>query len=103
MLRLWNRLIRMDTNRITKQIFLYDYKIRNKNWCENIKSLFHTIDLMDEFNDKKACNMDVIRERLGELFVEKWKNNVENQLKLRTYKLFKTEFETEKYIMLNLV
>ena len=44
MLRLWNRLVGMDYNRLTKQIFLNDFnRNRNNSWCSEIKFIFNKI------------------------------------------------------------
>lgn len=43
MVRLWNRLVEMNGERLTKKIFLYDYSHCNTNsWCSEIKSVLST-------------------------------------------------------------
>ena len=46
--------------------------------------------------------MDDVQTRLKNLFVTQWKRHVTSKPKLRTYALFKTHFDTEKYITQNL-
>ena len=58
MLRLWNRLIGMDNNRLTKQIFLNDFnRNRNNSWCSEIKFIFNKIGLPAIFQNKKLCDI----------------------------------------------
>ena len=49
--RLWNRLVKMDTNGIPKKLFLYDYNFRNSNWGQNIQNFLNYIDMSEGFND----------------------------------------------------
>ena len=39
MVLLWNRLCKMPNNRVTKQLFLYDYERSRYNWSDEIKKL----------------------------------------------------------------
>ncbi len=39
MIRLWNRLINMDENKLTKRVLKWDYIIC-KNWCFEVKEIF---------------------------------------------------------------
>ncbi len=41
MIRLWNRMINMDENRLTKRVCKWDYIIC-KNWCFEVKEIFHS-------------------------------------------------------------
>ncbi len=38
-IRLWNKLIKMNPNRLTKRIFISDYNLC-KNWCKEVKLFF---------------------------------------------------------------
>ena len=102
MTRLWNRLVKMDGSRLTKKIFLYDYQTRHNNWSKNMSYWLQSIDMSEEFEELKMCNLETVKERTYKAFEEKWKLNVDSQLKLRTYKLFKTQFKTETYVTQNL-
>lgn len=102
MIRLWNRLVQMEPHRITQKIFLVDFRYKYNNWCNNVYSVLHSIDMVENFDSMIVCNLSVVRSKLQNLFEEKWKHNIHSQLKLRTYKMFKDKFETENYIMINL-
>ena len=50
MLRLWNRLVSMENNRLTKKIFLYDLNRNASNsWCSEIKVILDKIGLIANF------------------------------------------------------
>ena len=51
MIRLWNRLIKMPETRLTHKIFLWDKSILRKNWSQNIKHLFTTLQQPDAFDN----------------------------------------------------
>ena len=38
--RLWNRLVRMDTNRLTKNIFLWDKRVCKRNRSSELETVF---------------------------------------------------------------
>ena len=43
-LRLWNRLVKMDENRLTRCIFIWDYIRCRHNWCYEVKNIFKSIN-----------------------------------------------------------
>ena len=107
MVRLWCRLIRMDDIRLTKRLFitdLYNCKFNNmKNWCYELQCIFEQTNQMYLFetettNFKLQSVLNVTKERLLEHYKNQWYENLNNYPKLRTYKLFKSEFELEKYV-----
>ena len=52
-LRLWNRLVYMDENRLTKKIFNYDYSMPgSKSWCSDGKTILTKVDLLTVFMTK---------------------------------------------------
>ena len=38
-LRMWNRLLDLDANRITKRIFIWDYTRNKLNWCRDVNNI----------------------------------------------------------------
>ena len=48
-LRLWNRLLDLDANRITKRIFVWDYTRNKLNWCRDVNNILKGIDLRHKF------------------------------------------------------
>ena len=54
MLRYWNRLVKLNDNRITKIIFKSDYEIGVNNWCSDIKAVMNILNLSEDYNN---CNL----------------------------------------------
>ena len=116
MLRLWFRLCSLPDDRLTKCIFLYDYKQscrRKNNWCSSIKSILEDCDMEYFFRNIDLCaNLSPIAVKtvLGDAKKTLWRKykynfwapEIARQPKLRTYRKFKTTFKTEDYVKLNL-
>ena len=100
-MRLWNQILNMNSERLTKKIFLADYG-SNSGWCQELKLLFETLDMKDIYENFHLCDINLAMVKLRENFETKRKIKVNNKPKLRTYKTFKTSFETSKYIKWNL-
>ena len=98
MLSLWNRLVQMDDNRLTKQVFLWD-KTHN-GWCKNIKDIMNTIQCIECFNEDATVDLGQARELLHSIYCENWRNDVMNFPKLRTYIMYKREYGAEPYVKL---
>lgn len=107
-IRLWYRLIKMDDDRLTKKVFNWEYSLNKNNWCKDVKSIFTKIGLEQLYIDKSVGGMSLnkllatCQNKLCEIENAKWKNNMNMQPKLRTYVLFKSNYETELYVKLNL-
>ena len=56
-IRLWNRLISMNNNRLTKCVFSIDYNTSGKTWCSEIKSFFEQADMQHSFINKQAVDL----------------------------------------------
>ena len=101
-LRLWNRLVKMNDSRITKKIFLYDYSFNNKSWCSDVKSILSFVNMEDIYRNKLTCDVNIIEKVLLSKHNETWLNGIHNVAKLRTYVTFKTEYCCENYVKRNL-
>ena len=55
MLRLWNRLLIIDDNRITKKIFLWSLRDENM-WAREIKNVFEMLDLSICYESVSMCD-----------------------------------------------
>jgi hypothetical protein len=102
MLRYWNKLMNMDDQRLPKKVFTADYNICQSNWSNDIKQIMISLGLSTYFTEKRPVDLKLANEKILSLFNEQWYTSVQNSPKLRTYKLFKTNFKTEQYIVLNL-
>ena len=104
MIRLWNRLILMNDERLTKKVFNADLELHNssKNWSFEIKQVMNDIGLSDQFESKSVINLSKVDEHLNVFYTRKWQEDVQHVPKLRTYRVFKSEFKTEEYVKLNM-
>ena len=99
--RLWNKLLKLDDNRITKQVFLHDYVV-NGVFCNSIKNICAKVDLQYCYNNKTVIDIKLLQEKLNANYVTAWKEQIELKPKLRLYKLIKSEYQVESYCKLYL-
>ena len=103
-LRLWNRLLKMSENRLTRRIFIWDYTKCRNNWCHEVRNLLKSIDFGDEYlstlnNTKNAIiSIDAAKDKLMQKYKHKWGNDVASQTKLDNYKIMKHELGAEEYV-----
>ncbi len=56
MIRCWNRLINMNDNRLTKQVFIYDLSKCNTNWSSEVKRILNAIDQKSVYDNHTTYN-----------------------------------------------
>ena len=98
--RYWNRLVGMDTDRLTYQVFLWDLNRSNihKIWCSDIRDIFQSVDMDNVFYSKEQCDISLVKDRLLEIDLHNQRYEGQNKPKLRTYIQFKSEIDTEEYV-----
>ena len=102
MLRYWNRLIKMNEDRLTKKLFLIDKQIAKNNWSEEVKCILVKAGKVDIFENNTICDLNEISQALRHLNEIEMQEIINTKPKLRTYKLLKDHFNVEKYIKMNL-
>ncbi len=55
-IRLWNKFINMDENRITKCVFNLD-----KNWSLELKDILYSASLSQIYDNNNICNIDIAK------------------------------------------
>ena len=115
--RCWTRFKDMDDNRLNKRIFnwcIKHGKNRCKNWFFKFRNHMSSLDLGFLFDDNvtytKRYVLNMIQEKEFELLLKRnWSQELNNlnranggQSKLRSYRLFKSEYQSEKYLTVNL-
>ena len=98
----WNRMIGMSDNRLTKTIFNWDYNKKRSNWCSGIQNIFSQCNKSYIFDGKQYCSVIEITKMIMDRYKLQWFHDIEHKPKLRSYRLFKCNFQTEKYLYLNL-
>ena len=98
MLRLWNRLISMDEARLTRKVFVYDYRKCKNNWSAEVRQILENVNNIDVFNNMQSCSIPTIQDSMIIAFNNNWCNDLATKPKLRSYILFKDEYCSEKYV-----
>ena len=99
-LRLWNRLIDMHDDRITKAIFRWALNAQNV-WATVIRQIFNSLDLDANFDSLLPCDIDIVKLKINDLAREAREQEIVTKPKLRTYSTFKATFATENYVIKN--
>lgn len=103
MIRLWDRLTSMDDRRLTKRVFIWDHAHAH-GWCSDIKTLFRQLNISDLYDNRSMGLyslhglLQYAETTLRDIEVAQWKIDLHNQPKLRTYRLFKSEYTCENYV-----
>ncbi len=100
MLHYWKRLIDMDSERLTKNIFIQDFNRRQTsgNWNSDIYKVFSSLNKLDIYENMEEVNLASAKTDLYEIEKSNWKNNILTIPKLRTYCPFKENYETEPFV-----
>ena len=105
-IRLWCRLVNMPDTRITKKVFMWDKGQRSRcTWYYKVKQLFKDCDLLhllELSNVRRQTVLPLFEKSLLEKDIELWKKELNNQTKLRVYRMFKTTLVSENYVNIKL-
>ena len=102
MIRLWNRLISMDDNSQTKCVFNFDYTATGKAWCSDLKHLLHQVNMQQSFENKQIINQEHVKNLFNNKPQQEWNEKLHTVSKLRTCVTFKSNYETETCLKLNI-
>ncbi len=105
-LRLWNRLVGMDDNRLLKKIFLWDreqHSNTNKsNFCSQVKQVLTDCNIGSIYTNLQPVDIDSMKP----IFMNKdklnWASRVSEKCKLDFLALIKPIFGVEPYVKLNI-
>ena len=101
MLRFWNRLIKLDTTRITKRVFNWYYENPENNWCSDIRRISYLLNMPEVYRSRTAFDLQATENKVHELMQREWSTNLQLKPKLRFYLNFKTELYVEPYVKYN--
>lgn len=73
--RLWNRLIGLDDNRITKRVFIMNISTCHNNWSSDIKDVFTKLNLREHFDNREPVGLNIVKSRVRNLYSNMWSNN----------------------------
>ena len=83
--------LEMSENRLTRQIFIWDYTKCRNNWCHEVRNILKSIDFGDiylsELNNTQNAiiSIDAVKDKLMQKYKHKWGNDVASQTKLDNY------------------
>ena len=109
MIRLWCRLVKMDHTRLPFKVLKYymqtSLRVRS-TWARVIRNILDILEqcMLDYYDiDVSAVSstnfvVNKVRNELQRLSALSWQQNLEMSPKLRTYKTYKTQMVTEKYL-----
>ena len=102
MLQLWNHLLFLDDNRLTKHIFEWEYGNyfgNGNSWNIQIKQIFQLVDIKeDDFNNLIKVNLKYFSILLHGVMEREWQRVILVKPKLRTYITFNNSFKEEEYL-----
>ena len=101
MVRLWNCVMQLPEERLTKKIFNWD-RAHNYPWSREVAAIFSLSDLNFIFRNNLQCNINKVAQKLLKIYKEQWKEDIYKKPKLRNYIQMKDDYYTEPYIKLNL-
>ena len=104
-IRLWNRLISLPENRLTKKIFNNDYVKSSQgvnNWCSKMNNICKTIEQTQKFIDQNWIDLKSAKAFLINKQESRWKRQLPLKPKLRFYIRFKESLTVESYVKYNL-
>ena len=104
MLKYWNRLCLLPSNRITKIVFNWDCEqFSNKKgcWSYSLKHLLREVHSPDSFDAHVPCDIDFCETILNDCDATEWDVKRYKSEKLRYYNLYKFDREPADYVFFN--
>ena len=70
--RLYNRFIKMDADRLNKRIFISDKDMCKDNWSKKVYDILNEFDLINFWNDNQGVPLDLIKNKVKAKFDTDW-------------------------------
>ena len=88
-IRLWNRIINMDDDRITKVIFNWEYDLGLNNWCNSVKQILTECGLQQNYETKNyLCDLKFLEIKLLAMNETHWRDSLHNKPKQAPFSIF---------------
>jgi hypothetical protein len=98
MLLFWNRLVRLNDDRLTKHVLKFDLHCKGDSWSSIIGKIVRNLGLEVDLESVRQINILEINEAITKYNREWVINQCRSSDKLRTYRLFKDDNVEEKYL-----
>ena len=82
-LRLWNRLVTMQDNRLTRKLFNYDFSICKDNWSEEVGKILNVLGMDNYFISQSPVDIVTLKGMLLSIEFAKWEETRFSKPKLR--------------------
>ena len=107
MIRMFNRIVKMDESRLTRKIFNWDRQLNDANvissWSTEVKNIFYECNMATMYDDINPFAIKCTTTKMQEIFLKKQqtylKAECESKPKLRTFVQFKNFFEIPPYVV----
>ena len=101
MIKLWNKLVQTNDNRLLKKVFLYDWKMANSDtdsWCKDMKLILQENNMLHLYQEKAIVCETEFENNVKTSYTEKWKQEMNAMSKLEEYAKFTTEIKAKDYL-----
>ncbi len=95
---MWNRLFKMEDNRLTKKVFFWHKTFCRFSRCSDIHKKFNELQIVQVFYSEHPVNIDQAKEKLFTFFCKQWPNQIQNVSKLCTYIKFESCYGKDPYV-----
>ena len=100
-LRLYNQIVKMEKERLTYRVLMYD-RIERGAWSVNLQSICDCIAQRDAWNSLTPVNLDAAKVRLEEMYHQTWRSELRNKTKLNNYSVLADGSQPANHLTANL-
>ena len=101
-LRLYNEIVRMSPERLTRQIYEYDRENNPGVWYTNVGAICRSIGETANWLDNKPVSITSAKAKLLLMYEKAWKEEMEKSPKLYLYKEVKGDLGVAPHLKVNL-
>ena len=104
-LKLWNRLCTLPSDRITSHVFHWDHEFycnKKGSWSNTVKLILDEILHEEIFTQFSLCDIEFAKTALAQNDTDSWDTKRYNSEKLRYYNLYKFDNKPAEYTFMNI-
>ena len=85
LLRYWNRVTKLDDDRLPRQAFICEYNSGYGKWCKAVQTILRECNQEHLYDIKVPVDIQNCKTMLIQKYAKDWQKNVNAKPKLRTY------------------